>query len=356
MKKTPLDQIPATELETPFLTPKKRMSLRKKLLVIIAVILGLAVITAGLGYVYFNNLLGKMDQEKIADNDKDLGIGDTQDNSSISVVSSANSAITKDENAELAKLPYYFEGVKGITNIVLFGIDTQDGVSGRSDTIIILTVDTRTDKIKLSSIVRDSYVYIPGRGMDKINHAHAFGGAQLAIKTINTNFHLDIRRYISVNFTSLPKIIDKLGGVEVTITEKEFPQVPGITAAGTYNLTGSQALAFARIRKIDSDFERSRRQRDVIEAAIKKMFTQPVTSYPNIMSEVFPLLKTNMSSTEMLGIGMSTVINNIRTIEKMRYPTSASGKGQNINHVYYFVFDRARMIHEMGKYIYLDQK
>ena len=140
------------------------------------------------------------------------------------------------------------------------------------------------------------------------------------MKTINSNFHLDIRNYITVNFTSLPQIIDLIGGVEINITEKEYRYVSGIPSAGKYLLTGAQALEFSRIRYIDSDFERSRRQRDVVEAAIVKMMNQPVTSYPGLMQEVFPLLKTNMESNAMLGLATSVVLNNIRTIDKMRFP------------------------------------
>ena len=130
----------------------------------------------------------------------------------------------------------------------------------------------------------------------------------------------------------------------------------GFPAAGKYLLTGAQALEFSRIRYIDSDFERSRRQRDVVEAAIVKMMNQPVTSYPGLMQEVFPLLKTNMESNAMLGLATSVVLNNIRTIEKMRFPTAELGNGQMINKQYYFVFDRKATLIQMGKYIYLDEK
>ncbi|MRR18517.1 MAG: LytR family transcriptional regulator, partial [Deltaproteobacteria bacterium] len=123
-----------------------------------------------------------------------------------------------------------------------------------------------------------------------------------------------------------------------------------------YNLTGSQALVFSRLRKTDSDIERSRRQRDVVEAAIRKLFGQPLASYPGIMKEIFPQLKTNMTSGEMLSLGVNAAMNDIRSIEQMRYPTSAYGKGSMINGNYYFVFDRAATLRQIGEYIYLDKK
>ena len=121
-------------------------------------------------------------------------------------------------------------------------------------------------------------------------------------------------------------------------------------------MTGAQALQFSRIRYIDSDFELYHRQRDVVEAAIVKMMNQPVTSYPGLIQEVFPLLKTNMESNAMLGLASSVVINNIRTIEKMRFPTAKLGNEQMINKQYYFVFDRKATLIQMGKYIYMDEK
>ena len=141
-----------------------------------------------------------------------------------------------------------FENHEEIINIALFGIDSEDGVAGRSDAIMVATIDPIHNKLKLTSIMRDSYVNIPDKGMDKINHAYAFGGPQLAIKTINENFGLDIADYMSVNFTSLPVIIDILGGVEINITDEEVPHIPGVTSAGTYTLNGDQALSYSRIR------------------------------------------------------------------------------------------------------------
>jgi polyisoprenyl-teichoic acid--peptidoglycan teichoic acid transferase len=147
-----------------------------------------------------------------------------------------------------------------------------------------------------------------------------------------------------------------MGGIELKITQEEAARISGINQAGMFTLTGEQALTFSRIRKIDSDLERARRQRDVMEAAIRKMFNQSVSSYPELLKKTFPLVKTNMTSHEILTTGMSIVSNNIRTIEQSRYPDGKVARGQLINGVYYYVFDRAGTIHQIGKYLYLDQK
>lgn len=190
-------------------------------LVILGVTLSILLIIVGGVYWYSSHLFNKI--EKIEIDTNDVGI--------------------KEEVQE--KLSEYSNSV---INIALFGIDAQDGEVGRSDSIIIATIDTTHKKLKLTSIMRDSYVTIADRGQDKINHAYAFGGAQLAIKTLNENFDLNIEDFVAVNFTTMPKIINKLGGVTIDITSEEVSHIPGIDTAGTYNLTGEQALAYSRIR------------------------------------------------------------------------------------------------------------
>lgn len=324
---------------------KKKKGAKTGLMIGLVVMLFLA----GFGYSYLNNLLNSTNQEAIAEDDELLGIGDKEFNYD------ETEEIPGEEEEEREGLPFYYEDVKGVTNIALFGVDAPVGQRGRSDSIMIVTVDKNAKKIKISSIIRDSYVNIPDRGMDKVNHAYAFGGPELALRTLNSNFHLDIRDYATVNFTTLPKIIDILGGITVSVTNAEATKINGINGAGTYNLTGAQALDYSRIRKIDSDFVRAGRQRTVIEAIIKKMLKSPVTSYPGILGKVLPLVTTNMKSNDILSLAGSVVTNGIRTIEQNRFPQEEVSEGQTIKGVYYYVFDREQTIHNMGKYIYLDE-
>ena len=316
------------------LTFKERFKkvFNKKWKVALLVIFSLLIIVGAGALIYAQLLLGSMQKVEISTTNEDLGI-------------------VEDDSA-------YYNKVNGITNVVFYGIDSFDGKSGRSDAIMIVTIDENTKKLKLTSIPRDTYVNIPDRGMDKINHAYAFGGPQLALKTLNSNFGLDVKYFATVNFSSLPKIIDAVGGVTITVSDSEAStgKIPGITKAGTYKMNGEQALWFSRIRKNDSDFERGRRQRDVIEAIINKMFTQSLSSYPNTMKKILPLVTTNMSSVEILAIATDVVTKNISTIEQSRYPLANMGKGQSINGVYYYVFDIEATKELIGKYLYLDQK
>ena len=315
----------------------KRKKKNKGLKIGLLVFLGLILFIVGFGYAYVHNLLNSTNQDVISQTDEDLGI----------------KAPTAETSAEAS--PYYYDQVSGVTNIALFGVDAEMGKNGRSDTIMIVTVDKNTKKIKLTSIVRDSYVNIPDRGMDKINHAYAFGGPQLALKTINTNFQLDIRNFATVNFTTLPKIIDTIGGVKIKVTDSEATQIAGLSSGGTYNLTGAQALDYSRIRHIDSDFARSGRQRTVIEAIINKMLNSSVTTYPSILGNVLPMITTNMSSNDILGLATTVVTNGIRTIEQNRFPEDTQAAGKMINGVYYYVFEKEPTVDAMGRYIYLDE-
>src|SRR5699024_2790536 len=111
-----------------------------------------------------------------------------------------------------------------VVNIALFGVDSRDtgGMSGRSDTVMIASLDKKHDKIKLTSLMRDTYLDIPNKGMDKLTHAYAHGGPELAIKTINQNFDMNIRDYATVDFFGLEAIIDALGGVDIDIEDYEI--------------------------------------------------------------------------------------------------------------------------------------
>ena len=250
-----------------------------------------------------------------------------------------------------------FENHEEIINIALFGIDSEDGVAGRSDAIMVATIDPIHNKLKLTSIMRDSYVNIPDIGMDKINHAYAFGGPQLAIKTINENFGLDITDYMSVNFTSLPVIIDILGGVEINITDEEVPHIPGISSAGTYTLTGAQALSYSRIRYASGgDYVRTERQRTVLNALFNKASTLSVTALPGLLSEVLPHVQTSMNASDILSLGTKALGAISNGLSQDRFPRDGYCEGSMIDGVYYLVFDQATAKEQMMSYIFDDIK
>ena len=116
----------------------------------------------------------------------------------------------------------------GIINIAFFGVDRRHkDEASRSDALMILTLDKKHKKIKISSVMRDSYVNVDGHGMTKVTHAYAYGGPTLAIKTLNKNFDLNIKDYVTVDFFGFEKIIDSVGGVDINITPEELKYING---------------------------------------------------------------------------------------------------------------------------------
>ena len=224
---------------------------------ILAIVLAVIVGTVGTVYFYGNHLFNKL--EKVEIDKEDIGI-------------------TEEVQEKLSQYS------NSIINIALFGVDAVDGDVGRSDSIMIATIDTVHKKLKLTSIMRDSYVAIDGHGNDKLNHAYAFGGPQLAIKTLNENFDLNIENFASVNFETLPKIIDELGGIELNIDADELEYIngyiahlnningtsePAIESTGIQHVSGTQALAFCRIRYTSGgDYKRTERHREVLNRNI----------------------------------------------------------------------------------------
>lgn len=259
-----------------------------------------------------------------------------------------------------------------ILNIALFGVDADDKGSGRSDSIMIATVDTKHKKLKLTSIMRDSYVNIDGHGVDKINHAYAFGGPTLAMSTINQNFDLNIRDFATVNFESLPKIIDKIGGIELDIDSEELKYIngyikdinrinhtssPEIQATGLQHVDGTQAMAYCRIRyTTGGDYKRTERHREVLSTMFSKITTMSVTSYPSLLNEILPMIRTSLKSFDILDIGNEVLKMGISNIEQERFPLDNYSQGKMINSIYYLTFDKDATAKQIHEYIFEDKK
>lgn len=303
---------------------------RKIVLWIIGIILGIFIIGIGGVYIYGNYMFNKV--EKIEVDKNDVGIT---------------------EEVEEKLSPYS----NSIINIALFGVDSADASTGRSDSIIIATIDTIHKKLKLTSIMRDSYVNISGIGNDKINHAYAFGGPQLAIKTLNENFDLNIQDFVAVDFDSLPKIIDMLGGVTVDVTEEEVSHISGINSAGTYNLTGAQALAYSRIRyATGGDYVRTERQRTILTKMYEKILSINQTQYTSLLSEGLSMLQTSLDYSKILELGTEVLKMGVTTLEQERFPLDGYCQGEIINGVYYLIFNKSLTVEQLYNYIFKDVK
>lgn len=241
-----------------------------------------------------------------------------------------------------------------IINVALFGIDTRgvNSFSGNSDSIMILSINTKSKKVKVMSVMRDSLVPIERNGKttySKINAAYGWGGPELAVKTLNQNFNLDISDYATVNFYGMVDIIDAVGGIEATITEDELydkgPEKPGlngcmgeickylglnvnkykINKAGTQHLNGVQAVAYSRIRYCKSvwdtsnDYGRTDRQRHVMQELFNKATKLKKSQYISLANALIPCTKTSMSTSEILSIAASVLLNSPQ-FEQYRIP------------------------------------
>ena len=312
---------------------KKRKKNRRGRAVLrgIAVFFCLVFILCGSGLVYVStNLLANLTTTSIAKDNDSLGI-DTEN-------------IVMDSS---------------IKNIALFGVDSRNGdFTGLSDVIMILSVDGVHGKLKLTSILRDSELSINGETLNgdyvnytaKINNAYRLGGPELAIRTLNRNFGLDIREYVTVNFANMAAIVDAFGGVDMELTAEEvgaindnlwalsqevedqkerdmangtyeeqtyseikstdyFPDVNGeINIAygeyegGTYHLNGNQAVAYGRIRYVDSDWGRVERQQKVFSALVGKVTELSWSDYPSLIQQMMPYCETNLDLTDVMGL------------------------------------------------------
>lgn len=199
-----------------------------------------------------------------------------------------------------------------VTNILFIGNDGRTSSEGaRSDSMILVSVDYKHAKIKLTSFLRDSWVEIPSKGKKaKLNAACAYGGPQLLVDTIEYNFHIDIDHYVMVNFEMFTQIIDNLGGVEVEVTDKEARFIRNTTrhkdmeSGESVMLDGAKALVYCRIRKLDSDYMRTMRQRKVITALINKATETDIQTLFDAINKVFPLIQTDMNAAEISAMAL----------------------------------------------------
>ncbi len=198
-----------------------------------------------------------------------------------------------------------------IENILVLGTDSRDVTveRGRSDSIIVLSYKKKTGKIKMVSILRDSLVPIEGHKWNRINAAYSFDGVGLAVNTVNQLFDLDIQRFVVIDFNGVRDFIDEAGGVDIVLTKAEADYYNrdnrmGIQVeAGPLHMDGNKALVYMRTRKLDSDFGRTARQRNVIQSLAKKIVREKrLTEIYGLADYAFKLVKTNISLTELTGV------------------------------------------------------
>lgn len=259
--------------------------------------------------------------------------------------------------------------LKGHRNIAFFGVDSRDGsleTGTRSDSIIIVSIDQKTKDVKLTSVYRDTCLRVPGYGFTKATHAYAYGGAELAMSMLNTNLDLDITEFATVDFGVLAKIIDGVGGIELEVSDAEFSLInalineqnrvtgsdsPYLDASGYQHLNGTQATAYARIRKIDSDFKRSERQRLVLSKVFEKAQSADIGTLLGMIDTILPEVYTNLTSTELIALAKDIFSYNIA--DQTGFPfEKTTGSLQSDGLSYVFAEGLEQNVQELHTYLF----
>ena len=204
-----------------------------------------------------------------------------------------------------------------VRNILCIGSDARGDVEGnRSDTMVLVSVDNVHHKLKMTSFLRDSFVYIPAKGFNaKLNAAFAWGGAKMLVDTIEYNFKVRIDDYVIIDFEGFKKLIDLMGGLDVDgVTAAEAKYMRDVVKIvyckeGKNHFTGAASLWYCRIRKLDDDFHRTERQRKVMNAIIRQALHRNPFELLKIVEQILPMINTSMSRNDLLSVGFSSVFN-----------------------------------------------
>lgn len=279
-----------------------------------------------------------------------------------------NASFGRNENVKsvYGKTPIYKVEKKdpNIENILVIGTDSRDVTRerGRSDALIVVSYNKKTGSVKMISILRDSLVPIEGHKWNRINAAYSFDGVGLCINTVNQLFDLDIQRFVVVDFNGVTDFVDRAGGITISLTQKEVDYLSNYSGGkvhyevGPNKFNGDRTLAYMRIRKIDSDFKRTERQRKVIETLAKKIITEKsLSEIYDLTNFAFGLVKTNISLTEL-----TSVIGNVATdamrsgldIESHHVPFSDAYTYKRYNGMAIVSFDINDAARRVNKIIY----
>lgn len=307
-------------------TKSKPQKKNKKLIVrnVVLVVLALVMAVSGSGFIYYYNTLDSLNYSETGEFGE---IGDFDENGNFITNAKKKSSTGSGGYDVDIKNGYINMSLEEgsllndpmVLNVLLFGADKNDGTSQRSDTMIMMSIDNRHKKIKLTSFMRDIWVYIPDYGYSKLNHAYAYGGPKLAISTIEQNFGVGIDRYAIVDFSSFKSIIDILGGIDIELSDEEIDYINWqcwknhqvetrhelTDSAGIVHLNGRQALWYARDRGdveegfSGSDFDRTARQRKLLRTIASNMRSASIAQIVNIVNQIGPLITTNLKKTEI---------------------------------------------------------
>ncbi|OCN05581.1 hypothetical protein A4S06_08425 [Erysipelotrichaceae bacterium MTC7] len=262
-----------------------KTKMKKRVIIVLSTILSLIVITFVGVNLYMDSILNRMNQK---DSFKESEV-------------------------------YVHDSDRDVENIALLGIDqSEDGTQQRSDVIKVISLNFEDKSMSISSVQRDNIMYQPmEERYEKLNHAYWYDGVQGTLSTLNYNLDLDLTQYVKFDFDSVVEIVDIVGGVDINLTDAEAASL-GLYA-GVQQLDGEQALAYSRIRNIDSDYKRMKRQNNVINAMLSSIRNQSVLDILDTVNEVMPYIETNVSNGKIKNY-ITSFLTFDKTLNQYQFP------------------------------------
>ena len=264
-----------------------------------------------------------------------------------------------------------FDKLDGMRNILLLGVDSRtSSISGRTDTMILLSVDIEGNVIKMTSFLRDTYVSIPGYKNNRLNAAYVYGGFDLLAATFEENFGIRPDAYVAVNLSGLTRVIDELGGVYVDVNSKKIDRINAViywynkqvlnlnnlrdgylTKGGLQKLTGKQAEAWARYRYSESDMQRAERQRQLISIIFEEICKMSLSELVSFAMDNIDLVKTNLGISDIISLAPAVLAMRDAEIRELQIPVSGGYKSQTVSGMSVLVPNRQKNANALAEFL-----
>lgn len=326
--------------------PKKK-KVRTGVKILLGTLIVLCILAVG-GAIFINSFLDRINYVQPTISAQGSKEDDEPANNLDAALVLKNEGVHGDNSDETVVVDY--DGDENLSFLLIgeeaIGESEGSGVNGRSDSMMVLTVNTEKKTVKLISFMRDLYMEIPGYGHNRLNAAYQLGGSELVSKTLNANFGIYVDGYVKVNFDGFSDIIDAVGGVDVTLTEEEALYLNTTNyiskkkyrtvVAGKQTLNGNQALGYCRVRKRacitgeTDDYGRTARQRLVIEDIFKKVKKMRLFDMLGLAYDALPMISTDIPKKEIISYVKLAASLDLKQLETSRIPANGTFTGQEV--------------------------